>query len=109
MPWRQRVVGIVQILKEYSSIPRLLAIVLLPIAFFSIRSEDILAQRLTNMGHGLWLRVLFVAVFLSQKLNTYILYSHVGLGALRNMQSNRIWGAFRKILMPVYTSMSLQR
>ena len=100
MPWSQRVIGIVQILKEYTSVPRLVAIILLPIAVFASQSEDMATKGSTNQQDRSWLRLLFLSAYLSQKINTHILYSHVGLRALSNMQSNRIWGALRKIIMP---------
>ena len=93
MPWTQRVIGVVQVLKEYLSVPRLAAILLLPITLFPSQSEDPSTKRLTIQHDRSWLRLIFLTAYLSQKLNTYVLYNHVGLGALKNMQSNRIWGA----------------
>ena len=88
----------VEVLIEYLSVPRLLAILLLPVALFPDQPLDISLINNPTSEYNLPSpsRWVFLAMYLSQKINTYIMYNHIGLGPLKNLQSNRIWGALRK-------------
>lgn len=65
--------------------------VLLPLAFIGILSNE--QHNLRYSSSFSWSRGLFLASFIAQKINDYIVYSHVGLNRLANWRSMEVWCA----------------
>ena len=91
MTWAQRGVGILMALREYAPVTNILALIVLPLALYPRQPDDF--ATITSSHDRYWLRLIFLAAFLARKVNNYILYSHVGLRRVANLQSNDIWCA----------------
>lgn len=77
--------------REYAPVVYVLALILLPAALFPTQSDEFAKMA---SGHDLvWLRRVFLAAFLTHKMNDYIVYGHVGLRGLACFQSMDIWFA----------------
>ena len=99
LSWSQRIIFILQMLKEYAPLTNFVAMVLLPVSLLltgllspsvPCPMDALFAQSLATAHY------LFVAVYLTTKLNQYINHVHINLRRVRNLQSLDIWGAPRE-------------
>ncbi|KAL8743197.1 MAG: hypothetical protein Q9190_004432, partial [Brigantiaea leucoxantha] len=94
MTWSQRAVNMLYVLRDYAPITNMLAMVLLPIAIAPItQSGQSLNIPPEFRSHCDLLWKLFLISLIAQKLNTWILYHHIGISPVLNFQSNEIWAA----------------
>ena len=92
-------------LRDYAPITNMASLILLPFAFFPAGSQDY--GSVTSEHHVLWswLQLLFLAAFLTHKLNDFVLYGHVGLQRVANLQAMDIWCAPCKPKLVLFMSL----
>lgn len=85
----QRCVGILQVLREYSPLTTVMALIIMPLAFYFSIWHEIIAPLSDTQRH--LLRWTFLASFMATAGNKYVLYRHVGLQKACNFLSTDIW------------------
>lgn len=89
----QRAVNMLYVLRDFSPLGITLAMIALPLAILSFPHDsfaDLIHENATSL---LWLRRLAVISWLAQKINTWIVYRHIGLARVANFQSQEVWTA----------------
>ena len=80
-------------LRDYAPVTNILAMILLPIALFPAQTDEVATISLAHGSHLYWLRGIFLAAFVANKINACVVYGHIGLSRVWNFQSNEIWAA----------------
>ncbi len=89
----QRAVNMLYVLRDFSPIGITLAMVALPLAIFSA-PQDGFSDAVNEHAISLfWLTRLSIVVWIAQKINTWVLYRHIGLVRVANFQSQEVWTA----------------
>lgn len=91
MTWKQRIIYILQTLQEYSPILLFTAMLLLPGAL--LHQQLYHDQVWANSVEPPLLKLLFLLTFAISKLNTSILYGHIGVTKVSKLQADGIWSA----------------
>ena len=83
------------IIRDYSPVTTLVAVVLLPLVLVPTSGVDdvfvsIAAQ---HQGYLFWAQRLFLAAHLARNLHGYIMYRHVGLSRVANIYAQELWSA----------------
>ncbi|KAL8809572.1 MAG: hypothetical protein Q9200_003292 [Gallowayella weberi] len=98
----QTAVNMLYALRDYSPVTTSLALILLPVALYARRPDNIASPVPENINYLLWLQVLYTLTFIAHKINTCIMYHNVGLGRVQNFESHQIWAspymAFRNLV-----------
>lgn len=89
----QRAMNMLYVLRDFSPMGITLAMLALPLAIFSA-PQDGFADAVNGHATSLfWLTRLAIMVWIAQKLNTWVLYRHIGLVRVANFQSQAVWTA----------------
>ncbi|KAL8819805.1 MAG: hypothetical protein Q9223_001842 [Gallowayella weberi] len=89
----QTAVNMLYALRDYSPVTTSLALILLPVALYARRPDNIASPVPENINYLLWLQVLYTLTFIAHKINTCIMYHNVGLGRVQNFESHQIWAS----------------
>ncbi|KAL8802057.1 MAG: hypothetical protein Q9182_004070 [Xanthomendoza sp. 2 TL-2023] len=89
----QRAVNMLYALRDYSPVTTSLALILLPVALYPRRPNNIASSVAGNMNYLFWLQILYTLTFIAHKINTCIMYHNVGLATLQNFESHQIWAS----------------
>ena len=96
----QRIVNMLYAFRDYSPVTTSLALMLLPIALLPMHSDQLALSTSEYPKNPLWLKLSFVIMFLLQKMNSFIMYKHIGLSKVSNFQSQDVWlSACKPILL----------
>lgn len=91
MTLSQRTVNMLYALRDYSPLMTSLALVLLPIALLPRHPDRFAVTSSEYCSHLFWLKLSFMTVFLSHKINRLIMYKDIGLSRVTNFQSQEVW------------------
>jgi hypothetical protein len=94
MTWVQRTIAILHVLREYSSITNVFALIALPLALYPTATDPFAA--ISSQSDLRWLYSFFTVYWTAQKLNNYLQYHHIGVRKVYSFQSNELWFAPRK-------------
>ena len=91
----QRAVNMLYAFRDYSPVTTSLALILLPIALLPRYPNDTPTPTSnassTRSISVFWIQMLYVSTFLAHKINTYIMYNHVGQSQVQNQESQQVW------------------
>lgn len=91
MTLSQRTVNMLYALRDYSPLMTSLALMLLPIALLPTRPDQLAVIVSEHRSNLLSLKLSFVTMFLFHKINSLIMYNHIGLSKVTNFQSQEVW------------------
>ena len=94
----QRAVNMLYVLRDFSPLGITLAMLALPLAVFSVPKGGLPEVSGEHRASLFWLRRLSTTVWLAQKINTYVLYRHIGIIRVANFTSQEVWTAPCKLL-----------
>lgn len=89
----QRAVNMLYVLRDFSPLGITLAMIVLPLAVLSAPQDsftDFITDDATSLS---WLRKLALLLWIAQKVNTWVLYQHIGLARVANFHSQEVWTA----------------
>lgn len=89
----QRAVNMLYVLRDFSPLGITLAMIALPLALLSAPQDSFTEFINDNATPLSWLRKLALLVWIAQKLNTWVLYQHIGLARVANFHSQEVWTA----------------
>ena len=104
MTMSQRTVNMLYALRDYSPLMTCLALILLPIALLPTHPDQIAGISTEHRSNLFWLQLSFVTTFLSRKINSLIMYKHIGLSKVANFQSQEVWIAPCKLFFSIHLS-----
>lgn len=87
----QRIVNMLYALRDYSPLMTTLALMTLPLALWPTHLDQIDIVASKHPRSLLWFRLSFVTTVLLHKINSFIMYKHVGLSRVNNFQSHEVW------------------
>lgn len=91
MTLSQRTVNMLYALRDYSPLMTSLALILLPIALLPTHPDQLAVISSEHRSNLFWLKLSFVTMFLLHKINSLIMYKHIGLSKVTNFQSHEVW------------------
>ena len=91
MTLSQRTVNMLYALRDYSPLMTSLALILLPIALLPTHPDQLAVISPEHRSSLFWLKLSFVTMFLLQKINSFIMYKHIGLSKVNNFKSHEVW------------------
>ena len=91
----QKVVNLLEVLRDYAPITNILALLVLPLGIHSRGLREIASPQHANSRQRSLqvLHYLLLASYVSNKICTAALYHEVGLSHVWNYQSNEVWAA----------------
>lgn len=99
MTLSQRIINMLYALRDYSPLTTSLALILLPIALLPTFPDQSAVISSEHRSSLFWLKLSFVTMFFSRKINNFIMYEHIGLSQMANFQSHWVWIAPCKPLL----------
>ena len=81
------------VLRDFSPMAITLTMLALSLAIFFVPQDGV---AIAVNGHAtslFWLTRLSIVVWIAQKIETWVLYRHVGLARVANFQSQEVWTA----------------
>ena len=89
----QRAVNMLYVLRDFSPLGITLAMIALPLAVLSAPQDSFSELINGNAASLSWLRKLALLLWIAQKVNTWVLYQHIGLARVANFHSQEVWTA----------------
>lgn len=95
MKFSVRIVNMLYIIRDYSPITTVLAMLLLPLVLMPTPGADDDFTLIANKQRvfNLWAQTLFLATHLARTLHGYFTYRHLNLSHVANIHSQELWSA----------------